>query len=48
MRTIEVLTPDQRAQEHERSLCVLASAGMRVDSDKGRGGSMRAWASGLV
>jgi len=47
MRTIGVFTPDQCAQEHERSLYVLATAGMRADSDEGRGESMRARASGL-
>ena len=36
MTTIEVLTPDQRAQMHERSLRVLEHTGMRVDSDAGR------------
>jgi hypothetical protein len=48
MTSLEVLTHDQRAQEYERSPYVLATAGLRADSDKGRGESMRAWASGLV
>ena len=30
MRIIEVLTPDQRAQVHERTLRVLEGSGMRV------------------
>jgi trimethylamine--corrinoid protein Co-methyltransferase len=33
---IEVLTPDERAQVHERSLHVLETVGVRVDSDEGR------------
>lgn len=33
---IEVLTPDERAQVHERSLHVLKTVGVRVDSDEGR------------
>lgn len=33
---IEVLTPDQRAQVHERTLHVLSTVGMRVDSDEAR------------
>jgi len=33
MTTVEVITPDQRAQEHERSPYVLATAGLRADSD---------------
>ena len=36
MTTVEVFTPDQRAQVHERSLRVLEHTGMRVDSDAGR------------
>jgi trimethylamine--corrinoid protein Co-methyltransferase len=36
MTTIEVLTADQRAQVHERTLHVLEHTGMRVDSDEGR------------
>ena len=36
MTTLEVLTNDQRAQMHERTLHVLEHAGMRVDSDEGR------------
>ena len=36
MTIIEVLTPDQRAQVHERTLHVLSTVGMRVDSDEGR------------
>ena len=37
MRTrIEVLSPDERAQLHERSLHVLEKVGVRVDSDEGR------------
>ena len=36
MTTLEVLTNDQRAQVHERTLHVLEHAGMRVDSDEGR------------
>jgi len=33
---IEVLTQDERAQVHERSLHVLETVGMRVDTDEGR------------
>jgi len=33
MTTIEVITPDQRAQEHERNPYVLATAGLRAESD---------------
>jgi trimethylamine--corrinoid protein Co-methyltransferase len=33
---IEVLTPDERAQVHERSLHVLEKVGMRVDTAAGR------------
>ena len=36
MTNLEVLTPDQRAQVHERTLHVLSTVGMRVDSDEGR------------
>ena len=36
MTTLEVLTNDQRAQVHERTLHVLEHTGMRVDSDEGR------------
>jgi trimethylamine--corrinoid protein Co-methyltransferase len=36
MTTIEVLTAEQRAQVHERTLHVLEHTGMRVDSDEGR------------
>ncbi len=36
MTTIEVLTPEQRAQVHERTLHILEHTGMRVDSDEGR------------
>lgn len=36
MTTLEVLTDDQRAQVHERTLHVLEHTGMRVDSDEGR------------
>jgi len=36
MTTIEVLTTEQRAQVHERTLHVLEHTGMRVDSDEGR------------
>ena len=34
--TLQVLTTDERAEVHERSLKVLATVGMRVDSDAGR------------
>jgi trimethylamine--corrinoid protein Co-methyltransferase len=34
--TLEILTPAERAELHERSLAVLATVGMRVDSDEGR------------
>jgi trimethylamine:corrinoid methyltransferase-like protein len=33
---IEVLSPDERAQVHERSLQVLEKVGMRVDTAQGR------------
>jgi trimethylamine:corrinoid methyltransferase-like protein len=33
MSTLEVLTNDQRAQMHERTLHILEHAGMRVDSE---------------
>ena len=33
MTTIEVLTAEQRAQVHERTLHILEHAGMRVDSE---------------
>jgi trimethylamine:corrinoid methyltransferase-like protein len=33
MTTLEVLTNDQRAQVHERTLHILEHAGMRVDSE---------------
>ena len=33
---IEVLSPDERAQVHERSLHVLEKVGMRVDTAAGR------------
>jgi hypothetical protein len=36
MTSLEVLTNDQRAQVHERTLHVLEHTGMRVDSDEGR------------
>jgi len=36
MTTLEVLTNDQRAQVHERTLHILEHTGMRVDSDEGR------------
>ncbi|HET6494950.1 MAG TPA: trimethylamine methyltransferase family protein [Thermoleophilia bacterium] len=34
--TLQLLTTDERAEVHERSLKVLATVGMRVDSDAGR------------
>jgi trimethylamine--corrinoid protein Co-methyltransferase len=34
--TLEILTPAEQAELHERSLAVLATVGMRVDSDEGR------------
>jgi len=33
MTSLEVLTHDQRAQMHERTLHILEHAGMRVDSE---------------
>ena len=36
MTSLEVLTNDQRAQVHERTLHILERTGMRVDSDEGR------------
>lgn len=35
--TLQLLTADERAEVHERTLKVLAGTGMRVDSDAGRG-----------
>ncbi len=35
--TLQLLTPDERAEVHERTLEVLAGVGMRVDSEAGRG-----------
>jgi len=34
--TLQLLTADERAEVHERTLKVLATTGMRVDSDAGR------------
>ena len=37
MRTLlEVLSEDERVQIHERTLRVLASTGVRVDTSRGR------------
>jgi trimethylamine--corrinoid protein Co-methyltransferase len=37
MRTlVQVLSPDEQAQVHERSLRILARTGVRVDTDRGR------------
>ena len=36
MTSLEVLTQDQRAQVHERTLHVLEHTGMRIDSDEAR------------
>jgi trimethylamine:corrinoid methyltransferase-like protein len=33
---IQVLSKDERAQVHERSLKILANTGMRVETKKGR------------
>jgi trimethylamine--corrinoid protein Co-methyltransferase len=33
---LHVLSPDERAQEHERTLGLLATVGLRVDSERGR------------